>query len=383
MANTSAPAGARALSQNAQFCTSGNRTFVALTAFLVMIAAACSDGVVSPEASAGNPSTAPTTPAPATTSTSTTTTTTTTSTPPATPPSTPVPTSGNPLLGSSFYVNPFSKAKQTADAWRTTRPADAQQMDKIATQSVAVWVGNWNTNIQTDANNQAATMASAGATPVFVAYNIPQRDCGGLSGGGGATPDVYRSWITGLANGIGSRKAVVILEPDALANMGCLSAADQQTRLDLLKFAVATLRAKGQIFVYLDAGHSAWQSASTMADRLIRAGVEAANGFSLNVSSFGFTASNTTYGEAISSRIGGKHFVIDTSRNGLGPTADNQWCNPAGRAIGNRPTAVTGNALVDAYLWIKVPGESDGACNGYPVSGTWMPEYALGLAQRG
>ena len=358
---------------------SGNRPLVALASLLLTIAAACSDGVVSPEASAGNPSTAPTTTAPSTTSTSTTTTTTT-----STPPATPAPaTAGNPLLGSSFYVNPFSRAKQTADSWRSTRPADALQMDKIATQSVAVWLGNWNSNIQADANNQSAAITSAGAIPVFVAYNIPQRDCGGLSGGGGATPDAYRTWITGLANGIGVRKAVVILEPDALANMGCLSAADQQTRLDLFRFAVATLRAKGQIFVYLDAGHSAWQSAATMADRLIRAGVEGANGFSLNVSSFGYTASNTTYGEAISSRIGGKHFVIDTSRNGLGPTADNQWCNPAGRAIGNRPTAVTGNALVDAYLWIKVPGESDGACNGYPVSGTWMPEYALGLAQRG
>ena len=379
MANTIAPAGARAFSLNAEFCTSGNRRpLVALAAFLVMIAAACSDGVVAPEASAGNRSTAPTPSDPTSTST-----TTTTSSPPATPPSTPAPTSGNPLLGSSFYVNPFSKAKQTADAWRSTRPADAVQMDKIATQSAAVWMGNWNTNIQADANNQAATITSAGAIPVFVAYNIPQRDCGGLSGGGGATSDVYRSWITGLADGIGARKAVVILEPDALANMGCLSAADQQNRLDLLKFAVATLRAKGQIFVYLDAGHSAWQSAAAMADRLIRAGVEAANGFSLNVSAFGFTESNTTYGESISSRIGGKHFIIDTSRNGLGPTADNQWCNPAGRAIGLRPTAVTGNALIDAYLWIKVPGESDGACNGYPVSGTWMPEYALGLAQRG
>jgi endoglucanase len=218
---------------------------------------------------------------------------------------------------------------------------------------------------------------------VFVAYNIPQRDCGGLSGGGGATADAYKTWITGLANGIGARKAVVILEPDALANMGCLSSTDQQTRLDLLKYAVSTLRAKGQIFVYLDAGHSNWQSAATMASRLLKAGIDIANGFSLNVSNFGYTSSNTSYGESISSLVGGKHFVIDTSRNGLGPTSDWQWCNPPGRAIGNRPTSVTGNALIDAYLWVKVPGESDGACNGYPSSGTWMPEYALGLAQRG
>jgi len=74
--------------------------------------------------------------------------------------------------------------------------------------------------------------------------------------------------------------------------------------------------------------------------------------------------------------------VIDTSRNGLGPTADNQWCNPAGRALGARPTTATGDPLVDAYLWIKSPGESDGACNGAPAAGVWWADYALGLAQR-
>jgi endoglucanase len=374
---------ARAFGHNARIRTSGNRALLTVATFALFAVAACSDGVVTPEARKGStPVPEPTT---ETTPNTTGTTTTTTTTPTPTPtPAEPAPaTSGNPLLGSSFYVNPSSNAKRTADAWRSTRPADATQMDKIATQSVAAWLGNWNTNIQTDANNQAAAMTNAGATPVFVAYNIPQRDCGGLSGGGGASPDAYRTWITGLANGIGSRKAVVILEPDALANMDCLSAADQQSRLDLLKFAVTTLRAKGQIFVYLDAGHSNWKSAATIADRLIRAGIDMANGFSLNVSNFGLTSSNTAYGQSVSALVGGKHFVIDTSRNGLGPTSDWQWCNPAGRAIGNRPTSVTGNALIDAYLWVKVPGESDGACNGYPSSGTWMPEYALGLAQRG
>lgn len=358
-----------AFSQNAPIRTSLRRIVPSVAIALAFGLAACSGDLVNPEARKG-----PRTSSDTSTTSSTNTTTTTTTTPT---------TSGNPLLGLMFYVNPYSKARQTADAWRVTRPADAQQMDKIAAQSVAAWLGGWNTNIETDANNQTTTITAAGATPVFVAYNIPQRDCGGLSGGGGATPDTYQSWITGLANGIGARKAVVILEPDALANMGCLSATDQQTRLDLFKFAVNTLRAKGQIFVYLDAGHSNWQSAATMADRLLKAGVDIANGFSLNVSNFLYSSSNTTYGESISSRIGGKHFIIDTSRNGLGPTADNQWCNPPGRAIGGRPTSVTNHALIDAFIWVKVPGESDGACNGYPSSGTWMPEYALGLAQRG
>ena len=300
-----------------------------------------------------------------------------TSTPPPT-----VTNSANALAGATFWVDPSSSAKQTADAWRLTRAADAAQMDKVASGAVARWIGNWNTNVQADVDAAVTTITGAGAVPIFVAYNIPQRDCGGLSGSSTTTADGYKSWITAFANGIGTRKSAVILEPDALAAMDCLSATDQQMRVDLLKFAVQTFAAKGGITIYLDAGHPGWRSASTMASRLISAGVSMTQGFSLNVSNFLFTSDNESYGTQISSLVGGKHFVIDTGRNGLGPTSDYQWCNPAGRALGTRPTTSTGNALVDAFLWIKTPGESDGACNGAPAAGAWMPDYALGMAQR-
>ncbi|XIE81958.1 glycoside hydrolase family 6 protein [Streptomyces sp. SBR177] len=53
-----------------------------------------------------------------------------------------------------------------------------------------------------------------------------------------------------------------------------------------------------------------------------------------------------------------------------------------GRALGVPPTDRTGDELVDAYLWIKRPGDSDGTCRGGPAAGTWWPDYALGLARR-
>ena len=296
------------------------------------------------------------------------------------PPATATP---NPIVGANFWADPYSNAKKTADAWRTTRPADATQMDKIASQGMAQWIGNWTTNVLAEVDAATTTITAAGAMPVFTAYNIPQRDCGGLSGSNNTSAQGYRDWITAFANGIGSRRAVVILEPDALAAMDCLSYADQQLRLDLLKYAVQTLAAKGSIAIYLDAGHPRWQSASTISTRLIAAGISMAQGFSLNVSNFFSTPENITFGTQVSSLTAGKHFIIDTGRNGLGPTADLQWCNPDGRALGARPTTATGNALVDAYLWIKTPGESDGSCNGAPAAGAWMPEYALGLALRG
>lgn len=307
-----------------------------------------------------------------------------TTTTPTPTPTDPV-TSGNPLAGFTFYIDRYSKAQKTADSWRLTRPLDATQMDKIATQPMAKWFGSWNTvtSVRADVAAAVATVAAAGGVPVFVAYNIPQRDCGGLSGSNPLSPDAYRTWISEFARGLGQSRAVIILEPDALAAMGCLSSADQTIRVDLIKYAVAQLNANGQTKVYIDAGHPRWQSASTMASRLIAAGIGSAAGFTLNVSNFIGDADNVSYGTQLSGLIGGKHFIIDSGRNGLGPTADYQWCNPAGRAIGRRPTTSTGNTLIDAYLWIKIPGESDGACNGNPSSGTWMPEYALGLAVRG
>ncbi|MBO0916302.1 glycoside hydrolase family 6 protein, partial [Streptomyces laculatispora] len=69
--------------------------------------------------------------------------------------------------------------------------------------------------------------------------------------------------------------------------------------------------------------------------------------------------------------------VIDTSRNGNGAPKAGQWCDPEGRALGTAPTTDTGQARIDAYLWVKLPGESDG-CKG--AAGSFSPAYAYQLA---
>ncbi|MFL5558176.1 MAG: glycoside hydrolase family 6 protein [Gemmatimonadaceae bacterium] len=285
----------------------------------------------------------------------------------------------NLFSGARLYVDPASEAKRQADAWRRTRPADAALMDKIAAQPLAQWVGEWNVDIGRDVANAVSRITGAKALPVFVAYNIPGRDCGQYSAGGANGSDAYKRWIRAFANGLGNRKAVVILEPDALAGMGCLSPRLQQERVDLIHDAVRVLRAKGAA-VYIDAGHARWIDAAEMANRLRRAGVAEANGFSLNISNFLGTAVNVAYGTEVSKRVGGKHFIIDTSRNGQNATSAGNWCNPKGVRVGPAPTTRTGNPLVDAYLWVKTPGESDGTCGGGPAAGEWWGEYALGLA---
>ena len=116
-----------------------------------------------------------------------------------------------------------------------------------------------------------------------------------------------------------------------------------------------------------------------MAEHLRRSALDQADGFALNVSNFIPTPESIRYGERISALVGGKHFIIDTSRNGAG--GNGEWCNPRGQALGAMPTTRPGNPLVDAFLWIKQPGESDGTCNGGPKAGKWWPEYALELAR--
>jgi endoglucanase len=296
------------------------------------------------------------------------------------PPPPVITSQGNPFAGEKFYVNPYSNAKRQITQWLTSRPQDALQLNKIADRPDAEWFGNWNSNIMQDIRAYITKVqAQNNSLPVIVAYNIPQRDCGGYSAGGSNDPASYKTWIRALAQGIGAAKAVVILEPDALSSMDCLNTADKDTRLSLLKDAVEVLKAAGNIAVYIDAGHSNWNSAQETATRLLKAGIAQANGFSLNISNFIATSNNITFGSAVSALTGGKHFVIDTSRNGNG--SNGEWCNPSGRALGSAPTANTGNTLVDAFFWIKKPGDSDGTCNGAPNAGEWMPEYALELAR--
>jgi endoglucanase len=288
---------------------------------------------------------------------------------------------GNALSGLKFFVNPNSNAKHTADDWRSSRPNDAYQMDKIANSPEAIWLGGWSGEVGSAVSAKVSAAKSQGAVPIFVAYNIPNRDCGSYSAGGMGDASSYNSWIQKIAQGLGGSKAVIVLEPDALASTDCLSNQQKSERFSMLSSAVTTLKNAGAR-VYLDAGHPNWISADDMANRLNQAGIAQADGFALNVSNFYGTSENINYGSQVSAKVGSKHFVIDTSRNGLGATGDSQWCNPEGRALGTRNTLSTGNTLVDGYLWLKNPGESDGNCNGGPSAGSWWPDYALELAKR-
>jgi endoglucanase len=281
--------------------------------------------------------------------------------------------SGTPLAGVTLYGPNISAAQAAASG--AFSAADTGLLSQLAQVPTAMWLGSWSGNVTQTVRDAVTAARASGAVPVLVAYNVPDTDCGGYSAGGAQSPAAYADWIRQVADGIGNARAVVVVEPDALAQL----CGDPAQRYAMLGSAIHVLETNPGTFTYLDAGNPSWVPAADMAQRLRAAGIADADGFSLNVSNFQTTASNVAYGRALSAALGGAHFVIDTSRNGNGPGSD--WCNPAGRAVGERPTTATGQAGVDAFLWVKRPGESDGTCNGGPAAGVFWPAYALGLVR--
>ncbi|MFI9805998.1 glycoside hydrolase family 6 protein [Streptomyces sp. NPDC052301] len=291
-----------------------------------------------------------------------------------------------PKSADPFWVNPDGTAARRFAAYtKAGRKTEAEQIRKIAEQPMGEWIGAENPEQEARGFTEAAERSDR--TALLVLYNIPHRDCGQYSRGGAADGDAYRAWVDAVARGIGDRAAIVIVEPDAVFHLadGCTPDRFQEERYDLLRGAVATLKSLKGTKVYLDAGNAGWSRPDQILQPLKQAGIDQADGFSVNVSNFYSTQDSLAYGKQLSARVGGKHFVIDTSRNGNGPYTSGdpaqRWCNPPGRALGETPTTRTADPLVDAYLWIKRPGESDGTCRGGPKAGEWWAGYALALAR--
>jgi endoglucanase len=285
---------------------------------------------------------------------------------------TPTAAAGNPVqLTNGFYVDPNSNPA----AYVKQHPGETGIKTKIADKAGGRWFGNWSGDIKAAVTSYTTAADRADKLPILVAYNIPGRDCGGHSGGGAGTPAAYRDWIAKFADGIGNRPAVVVIEPDALAQLDCMPESQRQVRIDLLKYAANQFASKSpNTWAYMDGGNANWIEAGEMARRLRLVDVGKIRGFALNTSNYYTTQQSVTKGNAIKTALGGgSQFVVDTSRNGNG--SNGEWCNPAGRKLGV-PSQVGGGA--DLLLWLKVPGDSDGDCGigkGIPA-GTFSPTLA-------
>lgn len=284
----------------------------------------------------------------------------------------------NPFAERELFVDPEAQGPRAARAAAAAGYRDADLIERVAAEPTGIWLTPEAVGIE-EVEQRAEVLArqaqERGEAVVFVLYGIPDRDCSGGHSRGGLDATGYRTWVERAADGMSGHGTVAaIVEPDALAMLE--ECGDPQSRLELLDHAREVLGDAG-VTTYLDAGHSAWIPVPQMAERLRAVGVEESRGFSVNVAAYQGEADEIAYAEELAAALGGVSYVMDTGRNGAG--SHGQWCNPPGRALGERPG--TGSGRLDARLWIKPPGESDGTCGGGPPAGQWWNERAVDLAR--
>jgi hypothetical protein len=212
--------------------------------------------------------------------------------------------------------------------------------------------------------------------------------------------------------------------PNLATNLGdskCGSSATQTAYVEGIRYAIESLsRRVPRAALYLDAGHGGWLGWRDKTDEFLRVvgrmgqAVSLLRGFATNVANYqslgspcpasavgtgrlgqgycqynaptredpccrdpcnlfsDFNGANNehNYVQLLSARardvlhqLPSPHFIIDTGRNGRDDTRSDcaHWCNIRGAAVGNEPTANTALPnIIDAYFWLKTPGESDG-----------------------
>jgi len=337
-------------------------------------------------------------------------------TPPPPPPLPAPPATGNPFAGAAFYIDPAYVAK--VEATIGAQPARAAQLRKVEASPTAIWIDSVAkvASVARTLDDALAQQQHGGVSvvTVFVLYDLPERDCsaqassGELSVENGGEARYQREVIEPLAAQFRARpsqRIALVVEPDSLANLAtnlgvarCASAAAVYQRS--IARALQGL-SMPNVWLYLDAAHAGWlgwkrnraKIAAIYRDVLAEAGGNAlVRGFATNVSNYdalhgGDLArlepsdpcpDELTYVAELGASLAevgitGKGFLIDTSRNGRSGTRtrSGSWCNIAGSGLGERPQAAPAPG-VDAYWWIKPPGDSDGASDpstpGYDAS---------------
>jgi endoglucanase len=309
----------------------------------------------------------------------------------------PAPVNGNLLAGAKLYVNPDSPSAQAVQQYRRSNPRWAAMLARIASEPGAqrFWMWNMGPDVQGQVAHflESAQVTEPGTTVMMSSYNLVHGPCGST-----ATPAVasrYDNYMDQTAAGIGNFHVIYFLEIDSLITASCLTRSQRAIRLAEIQYAVSALERDPHVVVYIDAGAADANTPGAMAAMLRGAGVAQAQGFFVNATHFDWTSREMKYGEAISRRLGGAHFIINTGENGRGPlvprnrvTHGNEvLCNPPGRGLG--PLSVSGQVAqqtgyqnVDGLLWFTNPGGSGGTCRpGAPPTATFWPAYAVMLAE--
>jgi endoglucanase len=270
--------------------------------------------------------------------------------------------------------------------WVNSHPDDPRAKlirEKIASQPQAQWLAG---HVPSGLKGEADIARSRGEILLKVTYNIPGRDNGNYSAGGLDGPAAYDEWIRTIAGFIDGTEAWFVVEPDAIGLAPNLKdPVKRDERYGMISNSVSILQQNKNTRAYLAV--SGWHGIDGAAEGFKKAGGEKAYGFAYNISGYHSLEECYDFCEKLSAKLGGKHYIIDTSRGGNGqwkpadPNEKEAWCNPPGRALGQPPTFVSDHPKCDGLFWIKRPGESDGTCRGGPKAGQFSPEIAYELAK--
>lgn len=276
----------------------------------------------------------------------------------------------------SYYTN----VKRMVDA---TGNADLKsKLDALLKTPVSQWLGG---DGVADATQLVAKGITEKAIPVLTFYHIPDRDLGSHSGGGAANAAAYRTWIDAMATAIAAGPSIVILEPDALAQMPDMKdAAKENERADLLAYGIKKLSANPKTTVYLDIGTAGWRSVDDTAALMKKVADKGADitHVSANVSNFVSEAKTKTYVDSIQQKFGKQlKMMVDNSRNGA-VVPGGEWCNPTAQRLGTLNDVVFDPASAVEGVFVKTPGESDGVC-GASTKPAGVFDDALMLLQLG
>jgi cellulose 1,4-beta-cellobiosidase len=324
---------------------------------------------------------------------------------PVTPATTPhAPEETNPFVGARLYVN--SEYARTVEALAQRRPDHAGPLRAFARLPTAVWLDTIDDARALGGKlDEALAQQTAGGqpvVPVLAVYDLPGRDCNAEASAGELAPDdtgearYQHEFIDVIAAHLRAHsdlRVAIVLEPDSLSNLVTNLATPKCAASEGIyrrgtAYAVAQLSLPN-VYIYMEAGHAGWigwPKNLSKAVKLYReildlaGGPERIRGFFTNVSNYNVVKDDNVrvrdpaaappdelgYVQTLAKALAGvgvtdKGYLIDTGRNGRAgvKTAPGNWCNVKNAGLGERPRAAPA-PLVDAYFYIKVPGESDG-----------------------
>jgi endoglucanase len=230
----------------------------------------------------------------------------------------------NPLAGMRWGAYPGVHDSVYA-AYQAASGADRQLLAKIALQPIVHWFGPWVGDGQAEAVAREYAQSVTGGNPAIGAqYAVFRLDpwegdvCSTVAGP--SRQASFRSWIDAFARGIGTTRSLIVLQPDlpfALCSPG------RAQWLSMVAYATARFSALVHTTVYIDAGAFQWISPAATASMLEAAGIRRARGFSLNDTEYDTTSRELDWGQRIERQlaahgVGGKHFLVSTSMNGVG-----------------------------------------------------------------